>query len=214
MKTADLIEALARNSESTDRSALGRRVLGAVLLGGLAALGLLSVTLGVRPDIGVAIGTVMLKAGFSALIGVVAFAGLVRLARPGPAGGPLAGTGVLLAGLVAAICLVVAVSLAAMRPEMRFSAWMGAGIPWCVVLIPAFALPVAGGLAWAFREAAPTRLVVTGAFIGAASGSVGAIVYGLYCPVDSAAFVATWYAAGIAVAAALGALAGRWILRW
>jgi hypothetical protein len=214
MKTADLIEALARNTEAADRSALVRRMAGAVLLGGLAALGLLAVTLGVRPDIGVAVGTVMLKAGFSALIGVVAVAGLLRLARPGPAGGPVAGTGLLLAGIVAAICLIVAVSLAATQPQMRFGAWTGGGFPWCVVLIPAFAVPVAAGLAWAFREAAPTRLVVTGAFIGAASGSVGAMVYGLYCPIDSAAFVATWYAVGIAVAAALGALAGRWLLRW
>ena len=64
------------------------------------------------------------------------------------------------------------------------------------------------------RAFAPTRLTLTGAAIGALSGGVGAMAYAMYCPVDSAAFVMTWYVLGIALSAAIGALLGAKFLRW
>lgn len=38
--------------------------------------------------------------------------------------------------------------------------------------------------------------------------------HGLHCPEWSAAFVATWYALGIFISGALGAIAGRFVLKW
>jgi hypothetical protein len=64
------------------------------------------------------------------------------------------------------------------------------------------------------RAFAPTRLMLTGAAIGALSGGVAAMAYAMYCPTDSVAFVTTWYALAIAVCAALGAVVGSRFLRW
>jgi hypothetical protein len=40
------------------------------------------------------------------------------------------------------------------------------------------------------------------------------MAYALNCPVDSAAFVATWYPLAITACAVFGALAGKFALRW
>eukprot|EP01035_Chromulina_nebulosa_P066711 gene66711-biopygen48978 len=63
------------------------------------------------------------------------------------------------------------------------------------------------------REAAPTRLALAGAAIGALSGGVGAMVYAMFCSVDSVAFVTIWYVVGIGLAAAIGAMVGARLLR-
>ena len=44
--------------------------------------------------------------------------------------------------------------------------------------------------------------------------TVGAMAYAMYCPIDSAAFVVTWYAVAIGLCAAIGALVGSILLRW
>jgi hypothetical protein len=49
---------------------------------------------------------------------------------------------------------------------------------------------------------------------GVLSGAMAAMAYALTCPVDSAAFVATWYPLAIAACGGLGALAGKFALRW
>ena len=43
---------------------------------------------------------------------------------------------------------------------------------------------------------------------------VGAVAYSMYCPVDSVAFVTTWYVIAIALCAAFGALIVSRFLRW
>jgi hypothetical protein len=99
-------------------------------------------------------------------------------------------------------------------PGQRFAVWMGGGVPWCMVLIPLLAAPVAVGLTLLARRLAPVRLTTAGAAIGATSGAVGAMVYAMHCPVDQIAFVGTWYAAAIALCAGIGAMLGSRLLRW
>jgi len=110
--------------------------------------------------------------------------------------------------------LVAAAALMGEKPEARLHAWMGGSFPWCLVLIPLLATPTAVGLVMLVRSLAPTRLTTTGAAIGAASGGVGAMVYAMYCPVDSVAFVTTWYALAIGLCAAIGAVVASRFLRW
>lgn len=210
MDTDALIRALASRHEPAPRAPLLPR-LGIALLVGLAAgLLLLTASLGLRPDFLAAAPAVALKAFFSAGLAALALGAVARAARPGaPA---RIGRGLAAAALVSV--LVAAVVVGIEQPGHRIAALTGGGFPWCVVLIPAFALPTALALVWAFREAAPTNLALAGALIGALSGSVGAVVYAGYCPVDSVAFVTAWYVAGIAVASALGALLGSLALRW
>jgi hypothetical protein len=47
-----------------------------------------------------------------------------------------------------------------------------------------------------------------------ASGALGALLYCLRCPENSAMFILTWYSLGILTAGAIGALAGPHLLRW
>lgn len=213
MKTEDLIEALSRNLEPASPPPGPARFTALALAGlGMGLLLLIAMpNMGVRPDIGVAIAPVLAKAGFAAFAATIAGPLLLRLARPGR---PLGLCIVSVVGFFALSGLVAGIALVGVEPERRLQAWIGGAFPWCLILIPLLALPSAALLGWLVRGLAPTRLTMTGAAIGAVSGGVGAMVYAMHCPVDSVAFVATWYALAIALCAALGALLGAKMLRW
>jgi hypothetical protein len=211
VKTDQLIEMLARGKESPPKFR-GRLGLALTLAAGLVAgAAMLAIGVGVRPDIGVAMMPVLMKAGFAALVAALVLPLAMQLMKPGrPLGWRLAALGVF-----AAVCVgAVAIALMGEMPENRMQAWTGGAFPWCLVLIPLLATPTAALLVWLLRAFAPTRLTLMGAAIGGLSGGVGAMAYAMYCPVDSVAFVATWYSLGIAIAAAIGALLGPRLLRW
>jgi hypothetical protein len=46
------------------------------------------------------------------------------------------------------------------------------------------------------------------------SAGVGALLYATHCTDDSPLFVALWYGGATAIVVAIGALAGRRLLRW
>jgi hypothetical protein len=211
MNTDDLIEALARDPAPAETPKHGERATFTVLLGTAAALVLLLLFWGVRPDIVNKMPIVIAKAGFSAFLAAAAAPLLLRLARPGrPVGWRTGLLGLaLLGGVIAA-----SVALFATPAAERMAAWTGGGFPWCLLIIPTLAAPIAAGLMWLLRSMAPTQLELTGAAIGGVAGGLGAMVYALYCPVDSAAFVATWYSVAIGLCAVVGALIGGRILRW
>lgn len=91
-----------------------------------------------------------------------------------------------------------------------------AGRSWitCPWLVLALAAPRFIGLLRAFRSLAPTRLRAAGAMAGLAAGAWAATLYCLHCPEASAIFVLSWFSLGIALATALGAVLGPWVLRW
>jgi len=182
------------------------------LLGGLViALTLVLTFMGMRPDIGTATWAVLLKAGFSAAAAATILPLAMRLMRPGAPIGWRLGAALIFAGVS---LLATLVALMGMPSEARVHAWMGGGFPWCIVLIPLFAAPAAALMVWLARSLTPTRLTLSGAAIGGLSGGLGAIAYAMYCPVDSVAFVTTWYVVAIAICAALGAVVGSKLLRW
>lgn len=211
MNTDDLINMLARGVEPAERPRWMRQ-LALTLAAGLAvALLLMVIGFGVRPDIGVAITPVLMKAGFSAFAAAAMLPLAARLMRPGRPLGWRLGAIALFAG----VCAIAAcIALLGEAPGERMAAWTGGGFPWCLVIVPVLAAPSAALLLWLMRSFAPTRLTLTGAAIGALSGGIGAMAYSMYCPVDSVAFVTTWYVAAIALCAALGALIGARLLRW
>jgi hypothetical protein len=215
MTTDELIASLARSPEPVEPNRLNKRIAVAVLAGLLLGLLLMKLTFGFRPDIGVAAPIVALKAGLSALIATFAGGLAVSLARPTvPGNAPLARAGGPLVIVVFGALAIGAITLFTTSSGQRFEAFTGGGFPWCIVIIPMFGLPTATFLMWALKDAAPTRLALAGAGVGALSGGVGAIVYSMFCPIDSVAFVTIWYVAGIAIASVLGALAGIKLLRW
>ena len=211
MKTDHLIDMLARGVEPAERSLWARR-LALTLLAGLAiAVVLLVIGLGVRTDIGAARMPIMMKAMFSAAAAAAMLPLAVRLMRPGRPLGWRVGAILVFVGVCA---FATWVALMGEAPERRLDAWLGGGFPWCLVLVPLLAAPSAALLVWLMRAFAPTQLTLTGAAIGALSGGVGAMAYSMYCPIDSVAFVTTWYVVAIALCAALGAVIGSRLLRW
>jgi hypothetical protein len=210
VKTEQLIDFLAKGAGPGERSQYLWRVA-LTLAAGLSAAVVVVLFVGMRPDIGAAITPVLMKAGFSAAAVAVVLPLTMRLMRPGrPLGWRLAAALVFVGLCVAATFI----ALMGTPSDARMQAWMGGDFPWCLVLIPVLAAPSAVGLVWLLRAMAPTRLMLSGAAIGALSGGVGAMAYSTYCPVDSIAFVTTWYVAAIALCAALGAVIGGRMLRW
>ena len=211
MKTDDLINMLAKNVEPMERPRWARRMLLMLAVGLLAAAALVLAVVGMRPDIGTSMMAVLMKASFSALAAAVILPLVVRLMRPGrPLGWRVAAVLV----FVGVCVLATAIALMGQPTAARMHAWTGGYFPWCIVFIPLLAAPTAAGLVWVMRGLAPTRLTLSGAAIGALSGGIGAMAYAMYCPVDSVAFVTTWYVVGIAICAAAGALIGSKVLRW
>ncbi len=209
MKTNALIDALA-NSETAAPRRHARWGLAA--LAGLAgALALLALFIGPRADLDASVAVTLVKTAFSALFAAAGLALTARLARPGR---PAALRVRVLAAAIVLSLVAAGVALLGTDPGARMRAWTGGAFPWCLVLIPLMSLPAALALSWVARALAPTRLTLTGAAIGAASGGLGAMIYALHCPIDSIAFVATWYALAIALCAALGAALGARLLRW
>jgi hypothetical protein len=213
VKTDLLIDVLARGVEPAERPRWRRRLAVTLLVGLVVAVLLVAIGLGVRPDIGTARMPIMMKAMFSALCAAVILPLVVQLMRPGRPLSWRIGAVLLFSGICA---VVVVVSLMGEMPEQRLAAWMGGEgkFPWCIVLIPVLAAPTAVLLTWFMRAFAPTRLTLTGAALGALSGGIGAMAYAMYCPVDSMAFVTTWYVVAIALCAAIGAVIGTKVLRW
>lgn len=211
MKTEDLVAALARNVEPKPRKPFAKR-MAMSLAGGLVVAALLVlVFLHMRPNIGVNLTAVLLKAGFAAAAAAIILPIAMRLMRPGQPLGWRVGAAGLFFGLGILVGLIALVGAA---PQQRLELLMGGGFPWCVVLVPVLAAPTAALLVWLMRGFAPTNLTAAGGAIGGVSGGIGAIAYAMYCPVDSVAFVTIWYAAAIALCAALGALIASRFLRW
>lgn len=211
MKTDDLIDALARDPAPPPAPPAPRRMAFALGAGLLLGVVLLVTFFGMRPDIGAAQMPVMMKAMFSALAASVAVPVLLQLAKPGrPLGWRIAAVG----GFIALSAGIVGVALIGGDPTERFQLWMAGAFPWCVAIIPLLAAPTALLLTRLLRDLAPTDLRASGAALGAVSGGIGAMVYAMYCPVDSVAWVVTWYSVAIALCAVLGAVAGARLLRW
>jgi hypothetical protein len=211
VKTDQLIDLLAKNVEPAERPKWAQQLAVTMVVGLITAVLIVALWIGVRPDIGVARMPVMLKAMFSAAAAAMMLPMAVRLMKPGrPLGWRIGAVFVFLG-----VCVVATVvALMGEAPEDRMRAWMGGSFPWCVVIVPILAAPTAAGLLWLMRAFAPTRLTIAGAAIGALSGGIGAMAYAMYCPVDSVAFVTTWYVVAIALCAAIGAVVGARLLRW
>lgn len=210
VKTDDLIRALA--ADSRPGPSLEAGLAGALAIGVLIAAGLFAATLHVRPGLlGLLIEPrILLK--FSVALAMAASAGALtlRLARPGARRPSWA---VILLPL--ALALLGCAGEMLMTPERT---WMpgliGRFAPYCLAYVPLLSLPVLGAALVALRRGAPARPAEAGAAAGFLAGGLGAAVYALHCPDDSAFFVLAWYGLAILAVAALGALLGRRLLRW
>lgn len=211
MRTDALIEALAKDIEPVKAPRTGARFTAAAALGAVLAGMVVAVLFGVRQDIGAAIIPVLSKTLYC-LAAVAAAAPLAFiLSQPNTSMRRWLAPTVL---LVAASLGVAAWVVAQAPPEARFDVWLAGGFPECLRRIPILATPVAVALLFIVRTLSPTRLTLAGAAVGGLAGAIAGVAYSWFCPVDSVAYVATWYLAAMLICAALGATFGRWLLRW
>ncbi len=99
-------------------------------------------------------------------------------------------------------------------PARRGEMMLGETWATCPTNIAMLSAPVFVASLWALRDWAPTRLRLAGAAAGLAAGATGAAVYTLHCPELAAPFLGIWYALGMLIPTALGALIGPRVLRW
>lgn len=180
-----------------------------------AAMGLLAVILYLRFrwDLAEAVATPFFwaKTGYTVALAIAGFWVGERLARP--VGSPRGGL-ILAAGVFAAMLVLAVVQSAGASPEMAHHMLMGHSWTYCSTAVFLFALPVLVGGLLAMRLQAPTRPMLAGAAVGLFAGAVGGTLYGLSCMETTAAFVVAWYTLGMAGSTALGAVLGRFVLRW
>lgn len=213
MSTNGLIERLVADLRPVARGAAARRIAAGAAVGLGISAAMMLVLLGARPDLAAAVstGVYWLKFGYALLLAACGFSAVNRLSRP-------TGDGIIpgiAAACVVTILAAVAVSAFAAAPEAaRTELAFGKSALVCPWLISALAAPVLGGLFWAMRGLAPTRLPAAGLAAGLMSGAIGAWVYAFHCPESGIPFIAIWYTAGILVAGLAGLLLGSRLLRW
>ncbi len=213
MQTDELIARLGMQVRALPSHAAIKRLCTALFLGGVTAFGLLALTFGLRPDFVQAAATLpfWMKSMFTLSL---VWAGVVVVRRLGDPDGRVgrAWWG-LVAPLGVAAMMAIGELVSAPGPD-RLGLMVGHTASRCSLAILGLSVPVFVALLWTFRRLAPTRLRQAGGVIGILSGAAGASVYAFTCPETSAAFMITWYSAGILAAGALGAAVGPRSLRW
>lgn len=213
MRTDELIAVLAADAVPVAPQRAGRRLLACMVAGVLLAAVLMAWLLGPRPDLADALRLPMFWVKLALPAAVLAGACLLlqRVGYPGRRAGPAwLGTLLPLVLMSAAGALVLASAPVAERPALLY------GGTWrdCIVNVPLLSLPALVLATWALRGLAPTRLRLAGAAAGLFAGAAAALAYALHCPELEAPFLGTWYVAGMLLPAVLGAITGRFALRW
>ena len=212
MKTEDLIGQLAGEPVADRRGIEGRAVTG-LGIGFLIALALFLPVLGPRPDLMEAVQRpiVAVKTILPLLLGPVALVLALRAARPTTP----APTGVKALWLWPAVALALFLyAFTTTAPGARAVAFLGHSIPICLPAIVVLSAPILIGLFRALKDGAPTRPARCGALAGLAAAGFATALYSTFCNEDSPLFYAVWYALGITIVTAAGAVAGGRYLRW
>ncbi len=212
MRTDDLVHALAADHGAAQPS-IGRQFMRAIAIGFAISAVVFWMTLGPRPDIATAVGTVRfnLKIVETLLLATTAIALALRLAQPGADTRPQ--TFVMAAAPILLVVAVIAELLILPASQWQ-SELVGNNSLVCLTAIPLLSLPLLAATLLALNRGAPTSRSAAGAAAGLIAGGLAAALYATQCTDDSPLFVAAWYSIAIGAVAVLGALLGRRLLRW
>ncbi len=213
MQTTDLIDRLASDLRPTSQRAAWKRLTIALSAGSVVALGAAWLSLGLGNDFAAMLLTSSLWMKWAYALGVnaAALSLCVRLARPEGAPGALPfllGVPLLMLGAIALI------EVAGVPADERRALWLGRTAAMCPWTIAALAIPIFVAVLLALRKLAPTRRRLTGFSAGCLAGAAAAGLYAIHCHETAAAFVVTWYTAGILLPGLVGVLIGSRVLRW
>lgn len=213
MKTEDLIDALAGRLEPTSSRAPWIWMALWIGAGIAVSAAAMMLRLGLRPDFAAAIATSMFwtKFLYTLALGVLALWLAERLGRPGAkAGQPVR----MLQSVVLGFVVLATVRYFSADAPSRHALLMGHSAHLCPWYILALSIPVLAGAIIGMRRLAPTRPTLAGFAAGLAAGGVAAFVYAFSCNESAMPFVALWYTLPVLGAGLIGAVAGRFALRW
>ena len=213
MRTEDLIAQLAGDTRRVREHAAVKRLCMALALGALVSFIALVAGPGLRPDFVEASRTAPFWMKWVFTLSVV-WAAIIVVRRLGDPDGRVGLVWLALASPFAVVAMMALGEIMAASAPARVGLFFGHTASRCSLAIVGLSVPVFIGCLIAFRRLAPTKLRLAGAAVGVLSGAVGAAVYAFACPEASAAFMITWYTAGILAAGGLGALVGPPALRW
>lgn len=209
----DLLDRLATDLTPTPRRALQARLFGWAGLGVVVSAIIMVAWLGLRPDMMEAPGTMMFwtKFAYTAIFAIVGGIAALNLARPG---GALRWQVLGLAMLVLLVGAGGLVQLVLMGPDQMGRLVMGNTALRCPFYIVALSAPIYLAIIFAMRRAAPTNPTLAGFAAGLFAGGASVWVYAFHCTESGMPFIAIWYTVGVLATAVLGALIGRFALRW
>lgn len=213
MKTDDLITMLAQDAAAPRPAPIAGRAWAGIGLGFAVALVIYAVMLGPRPDLAALMMNPVILAKTLLPLALFALALRLGLRAVRPAADP--GRSRVVIWAIPALTLALFVwAFAVTPPESRMVDFLGHSIPVCLPAINLLSLPILAGLIAALRRGAPVDPQKAGALAGLASAGLATALYSTFCTENSPLFYAVWYSAGIAITAALGAVAGQRWLRW
>ncbi|WP_224703305.1 DUF1109 domain-containing protein [Devosia aquimaris] len=211
--TDDLIERLATDLKPVRPMAMQRLLIGATILSTIVAVVAMLMWLGMRPDMPVAVSTMSFwtKFGYTLIIGALGGVATLILARPdGRTTWPWRAA----IAILAALLVVAIVQLVRAEPEEMMPLVVGSTsliCPWRIVVL---GLPMLLAAIVALRRMAPSNPTLAGFAAGIMAGGIGAWVYSFACDENGMMFLALFYTLGIVMVGAIGAVLGRFLLRW
>lgn len=211
--TDDLIHRLSSDLKPVRASAMSRLLLGVVVVSAIIAAIAMNMWLGMRPDMDTAPMTMMFWTKFTYTLGIAILGGFGTYALSRPDGRSRWPWLVALALLVLVFAGGVIQLLRAEPDEMMPLIVGGTSLicPWRIVVL---SLPILLGSLLALRRLAPRSPTLAGLAAGIMSGGAGAWIYSFACAENGMMFLVLFYTLGIAIVGALGAVLGRFLLRW
>lgn len=211
--TDDLIAQLSSDLRPVPTSRLRLWLLAALAIGAVAAFAIMLAWIGLRRDLPGAFANPIFwtKFGYTLAFAIFGFWSAERLSRPG---------GSLRLPILGAILLVAITGVAGivqmlMAPpgDIRRLLIGGTALV-CPFYIVALSAPVFIAIVLVMRRLAPTNLTLAGFAAGLAAGAAGCWVYAFHCGESGLPFITLWYTTGILATALIGAVVGRYLLRW
>jgi hypothetical protein len=212
--TPQLIDQLAGDLRAMPHGLVARRIGLGVLLGAAITAAIVQLLWGVRPGFAAALTSspFWLKLAYPGALALLGIAATLRLARPD--GHVTRSTWRSLALVLIVMVGLAAAELSRVAPDAYSQLVMGSTAATCPWLIALLALPVMAITFSVLRRMAPTNLMLAGAASGLTAGATAAFIYAFSCDESALPFVLIWYGLGMAVPTAVGALLGRFALRW
>ncbi|MET3898221.1 hypothetical protein ABIB57_002170 [Devosia sp. UYZn731] len=211
--TDDLIARLSMDLRPVRRGVMWQLLIGALVAGGIVAAIAMYMMLGLREDIATAPTTMMFwtKSFYTFALAVLGFCATIVLARPD---GRTRWPWIVALGLAVLLGVGAVAQLMIMPADQTMHLVVGGSSLVCPWYIVGLSLPVLAGVMLVLRRMAPANATLAGFAAGLFAGGAGAWVYSFHCGENGMMFLMLWYTLGILVVAALGALIGRFALRW